>query len=441
MAAAVDSPTSAEQFSAGIPPETRVATWLSFGHAAIWALLLIRWVTFSAGWDAFEFEEALATLPGIVPYLLYGGGIAIDLLVGGLLLREHRLAKPIGIGRNVLFILLAVGFWFATNEFLGSIGVIAIAGMMILLLLQHTAWAINYPAAFWLIVFFVLPNVIVLVISFGDRGRGGTVIYPDLSNGILALFDNYTRFFSRISGQLLYLRIFWRSVGLATTNTIICLLLGYPFAYWIARKPEKWRNILIFMVMIPFWTNFLVRTYAWMSLLRNSGLINNFWTSTLHDQAVALSGNNQFFAWLAGISADPLPLLFNQGAVFVGLLYGYFPFVVLPLYSNLEKFDWSLLEAAADLGASSLQTTARILLPLSMPGIVAAGIIVFVPSLGAYVTPDLLGGGQVAMLGNLLQQQFMTARDWPFGSAIGFIMMVIMLLAIVIYFRVEGNHE
>jgi len=156
---------------------------------------------------------------------------------------------------------------------------------------------------------------------------------------------------------------------------------------------------------------------------------------------VALAGSSGFFAWLATISADPLPLLFNQGAVFMGLFYGFFPFVVLPLYSNLEKLDWSLLEAASDLGANSFYSTVRVLLPLSMPGIVAAGIIVFVPSLGSYVTPALMGGGKVALLGNLLQQQFMTARDWPFGSAIGFMMMAIMLLAITIYFRVGGKEQ
>ncbi|NET73642.1 MAG: ABC transporter permease [Sphaerospermopsis sp. SIO1G2] len=311
-----------------------------------------------------------------------------------------------------------------------------------MLLANQYQWAVNYPAAFWLVVFFVLPNVIVFIMSFMDRGARGTVVIPNFTeDGIVALFENYVRFFSTIGGRYLYLRIFWRSVWLATANTIICLIFGYPFAYWIARQQEKWRGVLIFLVMIPFWTNFLVRTYAWMLLLRDSGLINNFWTSTLHDQAVALSGSSQFFAWLAGITADPLPLLFNQGSVLVGLFYGFFPFVVLPLYSNLEKLDWSLLEAAADLGANGFQSTIRVLFPLSMPGIVAASIIVFVPSLGAYVTPDLMGGGQVSMLGNLLQQQFMTSRDWPFGSAIGFIMMAIMLLSILLYFRAGGERN
>jgi spermidine/putrescine transport system permease protein len=189
--------------------------------------------------------------------------------------------------------------------------------------------------------------------------------------------------------------------------------------------------------MIPFWTNFLVRTYAWMLILRDSGIINNFWTITLHEQAVMLAGNSQFFSWLASITTDKLPLLFNAPAVMLGLFYGFLPFMILPLYASLDKVDWSLMEAAADLGANRVNSFIRVLIPLTAPGIAAGSIIVFIPSLGAYVTPDLMGGAKVALVGNLLQQQFMTVRDWPFGSAIGFILMAIMLVAIVIYFRVS----
>ena len=386
---------------------TQIAgAWLSLGHAVLWAFLLFRWMTFgSFGWDAFDFENALATFPGLVPYILYGGLAVIDLAVGVGILREMGFAKPLGLGRSAAVIVLALIYWFITREFYGAIVIAGLAGFVLLLLTDQYEWSVNYPAAYWLVVFFVLPNVIVFVMSFMDRGARGTVVFPNIAeDGAFAIFENYARFFSTIGGRYLYLRIFWRSIWLATANTIICLMFGYPFAYWIARQKEKWRGILIFLVMIPFWTNFLVRTFAWMLLLRDSGLINNFWTSTLHDQAVALSGSSAFFAWLAEITADPLPLLFNQGSVLVGLFYGFFPFVVLPIYANLEKLDWSLLEAAADLGANSFQSTIRVLFPLSMPGIIAAAIIVFVPSLGAYVTPDLMGGGQVSMLGNLLQQ-------------------------------------
>jgi spermidine/putrescine transport system permease protein len=269
----------------------------------------------------------------------------------------------------------------------------------------------------------------------------GTVTYPpfDMTN-LGVYFDDYTRFFSRIGGEFIYLRIFGRSVLLAVANTAICLAFGYPFAYWIARQPARYRNLYVFLVMIPFWTNFLVRTYAWMLILRDSGLINNFWTITLHDQALMLADKGDFFVWLANITEDKLPLLFNTPAVLLGLFYGYLPFMILPLYANLERLDWSLLEAAADLGANRFRSVVRVLLPLTMPGIAAGSVIVFIPSLGAYVTPDLMGGAKVSLIGNLLQQQFMTVRDWPFGSAIGFILMAIMLVAIVIYFRVsEGE--
>jgi spermidine/putrescine transport system permease protein len=226
---------------------------------------------------------------------------------------------------------------------------------------------------------------------------------------------------------------------MATANTLVCLACGYPFAYWIARQPHKSRNNLDFLVMIPFWTNFLVRTYAWMLILRDSGLINNFWTITLHEQAVMLADNSQFFTWLASVTVNKLPLLFNTPAVMLGLFYGFLPFMILPLYASLDKVDWSLLEAAADLGANRVMSVIRVLIPLTAPGIAAGSIIVFIPSLGAYVTPDLMGGAKVSLVGNLLQQQFMTVRDWPFGSAIGFILMAIMLIAIVIYFRVSED--
>ena len=429
----------------GPEPVLRVAAWILLAHAGLWGIFLFRWVTFgSIGWRPFDFESALAeNFAGVVPYILFGFGLVVDLILGGMLLRENEIARKGAMARSALFIALAAGYWFITNDFMAAITIVGLAGLILVLVTRNSAWAINYPAAFWLVVFFVLPNIIVFVISLSERGPLGTVVYPDLTTarGYVELFNDYGRFFSRIGDEFIYLQIFRRSFLLALGNTILCLLLGYPFAYWMARQPEKWRNVLVFLVMIPFWTNFLVRTYAWLLLLRDSGLINNVWTSTIHEQAVALSGSSNFFAWLATATEDPLPLLFNTGAVFVGLFYGYFPFVVLPLYSNLEKLDWSLLEAAADLGASGFYRFTRVLLPLSAPGLVAAGIIVFVPSLGAYVTPTILGGGKVSLLGNLLQQQFMTTRDWPFGSAIGFLMMAIMLLAILIYFRVGGEEQ
>ncbi len=426
-----------------IHPTRRVAAWLLLGHAGLWLYFLIRWVTFgSIGWDAFEFEEALANTMSGAAIPIYVAGIALDLASGILLLRKGSLGRTLGLIRNAIVILGGLAFWWISGDLYGPVFIVGVAALALILLNRNAGWALNWPAAWWLIIFFVMPNLIIFFVSLSERGPGGTIVYPELSlAGFRELFNDYGRFFSRIGGQFIYLRIFWRSFWMATGNTILCLIFGYPFAYWIARQSEKWRGTLIFLVMIPFWTNGLVRVYAWMLLLRDTGLINNLWTSTLHEQAVALSASSAFFARLAEITADPLPLLFNNFAVFVGLVYGFFPFVVLPLYSNLEKMDWSLLEAASDLGASSFQSTVRVLLPLSMPGIVAASILVFIPSLGSFVVPALMGGGKVAMLGNLLQQQFLTSRDWPFGSAIGFMMMLIMLGAIMLYFRVGGERN
>jgi spermidine/putrescine transport system permease protein len=428
---------------AGIDPFLKAAGYLSLLSAALWAFLLVRWLTFSAVvWRPLGVELALAEWPPIVPYLIYGGLLALDLIIGIGLLRGMGWARTVGIGTAVVAILIALLYYFLLREFWGATILVAISGFKLLLLTRRTGWALAYPAAFWLGVFFVIPIIVVFIVSLGERTRLGTVAYPPLSpDNLLAYFDDYGRFFSRINGDFIYLRIFWRTVWIAIVNTIICLLVGYPLAYWIARQPIRYRSMLIFLVMIPFWTNFLVRTYAWMLILRDSGLINNFWSITLHEQAVLLADSSPLFAWLAEVTSNKLPLLFNQPAVMIGLFYGFLPFMVLPLYSNLEQLDWSLLEAAADLGANARQSFLRVLLPLSLPGIVAGSIIVFIPSLGAYVTPDLMGGARVSLLGNLLQQQFMTVRDWPFGSAIGFIMMAIMLAATLVYFRTLAKNQ
>ncbi|NIS79630.1 MAG: ABC transporter permease subunit [Anaerolineales bacterium] len=264
--------------------------------------------------------------------------------------------------------------------------------------------ALLSPSAVWLLIFFILPLAMVLLVSLGKRGPMGGVVYQ-------WNLDNYLRFLDPI-----YVKIFFRSVRIATANTILCLLFGYPLAYFIAKRPKRWRNVLILLVMVPFWTNFLVRTYAWMVILRDTGLINSL-------------------LYQIGFITKPLSLLYNENAVILGLFYGYLPFMVLPLYASIEKLDFSLVEAAQDLGANSLNAFRRIVLPLTMPGIIAGSIITFIPSIGAYVTPDLLGGAKAMMIGNLLQQQFLEVRDWPFGSAVGFILMVTVLLATMLYFR------
>lgn len=277
---------------------------------------------------------------------------------------------------------------------------------------KHERWLLGLllgPSAIYLLLFFVIPLLIVLVYSFLTRGVYGQIVWT-------FTLENYVRVFDP-----LYLRILWHSVVIASANTVICLLLSYPFAYAIARMENaRTRNILLILVMIPFWTNFLVRTYAWRVILGSDGPLNGF-----------LMG--------LGIIQEPLPLIFNDGAVLVGLVYGYLPFMVLPLYAAIERIDFSLVEAAHDLYADGRAAFLRVVLPLSMPGIVAGSILVFIPSLGTFVTTDLLGGSKSVMIGNLIQSQFLTARDWPFGSAFSVLLMAAVLGATLLYFRKGGR--
>jgi len=252
------------------------------------------------------------------------------------------------------------------------------------------------PAVFVMIALFVVPLLITLAYSFLTRGPYGGVFTH-------WTFENYQR-----ALDPLYLVILWRSVWLAAVSTLFCLILAFPVALYIARA-ERNKALLLNLVMLPFWTSFLIRTYAWMFLLRDTGLVN-----------VALEGLHVIHA--------PIPLLFNDGAVVLGLVYGFLPFMVLPLYATLEKLDPALLDAAFDLGATPWVALWRVIVPLSKPGIAAGCVLVFIPCLGAYLTPDLMGGGKTVMLGNLVQSQFTTARDWPFGAAISLLLMLIVLV-------------
>jgi spermidine/putrescine transport system permease protein len=427
----------------GRDPFLRAAAAIFLGQALLWLLLLLRWATFTVfDWRSLALELALAVWPPTIAYFLYGGLLALNLVAGLGLWREARWARPLGLAAALVALFAGMAYYALAREFYGAVLLVGLGGMALLLLSRRTAWSLAFPSAYWLLIFFLIPLVIVFVVSLGERSRLGTVTFPTFNLDNLGVYlDDYGRIFDRIGGELIYLRIFARSIWLAVLNTVICLVFAYPFAYWIARQPAYRRTALIFLVMIPFWTNFLVRTYAWMLILRDSGLINNFWSITLHEQAVRLAEVSPLFDWLAAATSQKLPLLYNFPSVLLGLFYGYLPFMVLPLYTNLEKVNWSLLEAASDLYAGRWQSFRRVLLPLTLPGIIAGSIIVFIPSLGAYVTPDLMGGAKVALLGNLLQQQFMTVRDWPFGSAISFIMMAVMLAATLVYFRVSAENE
>jgi spermidine/putrescine transport system permease protein len=268
--------------------------------------------------------------------------------------------------------------------------------------------ALLFPALFWLFVFFAVPLVIVFVYSFLTRGTYGQVVWQFNPGNYLRVFDP------------LYLRIFLRSVYLALLTTLVSLLFGYPLGYFIARRGRRWRSILLLLLVIPFWTNFLVRTYAWRIILGSDGPINS----------VLLS---------LGLTAEPIQLLFTDMAVLIGMVYSFLPEMVLPIYAAVERLDFALVEAAHDLYASDVHAFRRVILPLTMPGVLAGSILVFIPALGAFVTPDLLGGAKTVMLGNLIQQQFLTARDWPFGSALSFVLMAAMLIGTLVYFRRGGR--
>src|SRR5882724_660167 len=257
------------------------------------------------------------------------------------------------------------------------------------------AW---FLAPTWVVTLtlFIAPLAIILAYSFLTRGTWGGIARP-------WSFESYQRLADPI-----YLGIVWRSFWIAGAATVLCLVLGFPLALFISRAGKR-KNLYLSLVILPFWTSFLVRTYAWMFLLRDTGLVN----STLQK---------------LGIIHDPLPLLYNDGAVILGLVYGYLPFMVLPLFGTLERLDRNLLEAAADLGARPWATLLRVMVPLCAPGIRAGAILVFIPCLGAYLTPDLLGGGKSVMIGNLIQNQFTTARDWPFGSAVSLALMAVVML-------------
>jgi spermidine/putrescine transport system permease protein len=260
------------------------------------------------------------------------------------------------------------------------------------------------PAWFWTAAFFLLPLAVIFVYSLLSKGDYGGVAPP-------ATLGNYTRFLDP-----LYLRILGRTFWIAVLTTALCLLLGYPLAYYIAFHGGRRRNLLLFLVVLPFWTSFLVRTYAWIFLLRDTGLINTF--------LIRL-----------GLIETPLALLYNDGAVLVGLVYGFLPLMVLPLYGSLERLDRTLLEAAADLGARPSSALLRVTLPLTRPGIYAGSVLVFISALGAYITPDLLGGGKSIMIGTLVQNQFTTARDWPFGAAVSLFLMAVVILMLQFYRR------
>lgn len=267
---------------------------------------------------------------------------------------------------------------------------------------------IGLPSLAYLVLLFALPLGIVLVYSFATRSRTGRTILGEWS------LDAYRRL-----ADTLVVEIFFRSLWLAVLATVICLVVAYPFAYYLATRSPKVRGALLVLVMIPFWSNFLVRTYAWRVLLGSDG---------------------PFVQLLAGFGIDDLRLLFTPFAIVLGLVYGFLPFMILPLYASIERIDFALVEAARDLYASGWQAFRKVTWPLSRPGVIAGSILVFIPSFGAYVTPEILGGSKTTMIGSYVVRQFLSARDWPFGSAISFAILAVMLVAAMAYFRSGGRN-
>ncbi|MDP9495744.1 MAG: ABC transporter permease [Actinomycetota bacterium] len=268
---------------------------------------------------------------------------------------------------------------------------------------SRRGFLIALPAAVYLVLFFAIPLILVFVYSFATRSSTGQTVLAEWN------LETYERLFSPD-----VLAIFVRSLVRAALTTAICLLFSYPFAYFIATRTPRVRNLMLIFVMIPFWSNFLVRTYAWRVLLGSDGPISQLSQS---------------------LGGDPIRLLFTNSAVLIGLVYGFMPFMVLPLYAALERMDWRLVEAARDLYADGWTAFRKVTLPLSMPGVIAGSILVFIPSLGTYVTPALLGGAKTVGIGDYIVSQFLAARNWPFGSALSFGVMFVMLLATVYYFR------
>jgi spermidine/putrescine transport system permease protein len=266
------------------------------------------------------------------------------------------------------------------------------------------------PADFYLVLAMILPLLLVTGLSFLSRGEYGQVVFK-------FTFDNYVSLFNPVYAQIM---VFSLLVGVGTTA--FSLLIGYPMAYYIARAPARKRSLLLFLILLPFLTNFIIRIFAWMMILRSGGLLDSVLMS-LH------------------ITKAPLNLLYTPTAVMIGMVYEFLPFMVLPLYTSLEKVDNSLLEAAADLGAPPWKAFLRVTLPLSVPGMIAGTILTFIPAMGMFVVPDILGGAKTILIGNVIRNQFLTARNWPLGAAFSMVLMLLTMVFTLYYTRKAGFGE
>ena len=266
---------------------------------------------------------------------------------------------------------------------------------------RRSAWierlVLLAPSLTFLTAFMAIPVILVLSYTVFQRGRFGGIVYE-------ATLDNFTRVFEPV-----YRSVLVDSLMIAGAATLLALLIGYPVAYAIAMLPDRWRTVALVLVVLPFWTNFLIRTYAWIVLLNSEGVVNDGLTTL-------------------GLIDEPLKLLYTKGAVVAGLLYAYLPLMILPLYASVSRLDPELREAAANLGATKARAFLSVTLPLTLPGVLTGCIFVFVPSLGNFVVPELLGGGKTVMVGNLVRDQFLKARDWPFGATLALAVIILLVL-------------
>ncbi|NJM92832.1 MAG: ABC transporter permease subunit [Rhodospirillaceae bacterium] len=273
----------------------------------------------------------------------------------------------------------------------------------------------------WLLLFFFVPFLIVLKVSIAFMA---IAMPPYTHLGVDRVFGwegiNISDTYGRLVGDPLYFKAYLNSLIVAAISTVICLLVGYPFAYGMARCSHSVRNILLMLVILPFWTSFLIRVYAWMGLLKNNGLINDF------------------LIWI-GIISTPLNMMNSNFAVYLGIVYSYLPFMILPLYANLEKMDLSLIEAATDLGCRPIKAFFLITVPLSFPGIVAGSMLVFIPAVGEYVIPALLGGPSTLMIGRVLVDEFQANRDWPTASAVAIAILLALVIPLMIYQKYQDK--
>ena len=290
-------------------------------------------------------------------------------------------------------------------------------------LLQHNWRLLVLLVPFvWLLLFFLAPFFLVLKISLAGTVIASPPFTPMIEwvdEGIMhirVVVDNYAYLWE----DDLYVNTYLNSVKVSSISTILCLLIGYPMAYAIVRSSQTTKHILLMLIILPFWTSFLLRVYAWMGLLADQGTINDLLLSL-------------------GLIEEPIRMLYTEFAVYVGIVYTYVPFMILPLYANMEKLDWTLLEAAADLGAKPMTTFFTITLPMTLPGIIAGGLLVFIPATGEYVIPDLLGGGNVLMIGRILYNEFNANVDWPVASAVAIALLLLLVLPMMLYQHIQGT--